>query len=557
MSSSTQDDCAALKEAFPALVPSGSGDCCINSTTGAFDLSSRRNSGITCRQGRIIAIDLSSRTLRTTPPLPSLAPSLATLDQLEMLRIYNSSLTGTIPAYLGSLLNLRFLDLTIGSLSGSIPRELGNLPKLEHMDFSNNNLSSTVPAELANLTELRNLFLWRNAMYGNISPALVNLPQLAVPPPCPLPHTNSTAALKSDLRFNYFTGVLPIAVSRLRRRRIEDNCFTIVENATAYENTGMKQLSACESFYAAKGLTLTSFNISIASDRDTTSPPSPTPLPIAPIAGGAAAAALVLLIASILFVTFLRRRRQKPTLPPLPTYTSSTPTGLSPSPAPTTPAPTAYTKPKPAIDPTTGISSPHWTTFVTPIPSEKSSSALFTGSTTTRSAGFSTVMTRSDTATSSGAGDSKLGGAVGDVKRGEAVESEVKLMPVEPLQGPSPSPSPAARARIKALTPTEVGEALMGMGVGPGLAAALEDHGIDGVRLLQLTDAELVGMGISDRFQRELVVRSAGNLVAREVEKMEAEGTGMGAEGEGTRREVLELPEYSEEAAAEGEERGV
>ncbi|KAJ3089138.1 hypothetical protein HDU96_003855, partial [Phlyctochytrium bullatum] len=217
-SSSTQDDCAALEDAFPALVPSGSGDCCATSIPGGFNLSTERNSGITCRQGRIVAIDLSTRTLRIDT-LPTLAPSLATLDQLEMLRIYQSNLTGTIPAYLGSFSNLRFLDLTSGTLSGPIPRELGNLQRLESLDLSNNNLSSTLPSELTNLQALRNLFLRGNSLYGSIPSSLGQLPLLN----------------NLDIRSNYFNGAVPTSLSRLRRKKIEGNCFSSVENATAFD----------------------------------------------------------------------------------------------------------------------------------------------------------------------------------------------------------------------------------------------------------------------------------------------------------------------------------
>ncbi|KAJ3106034.1 hypothetical protein HDU96_008365, partial [Phlyctochytrium bullatum] len=78
-----------------------------------------------------------------------------------------------------------------------------------------------------------------------------------------------------------------------------------------------------------------------------------------------------------------------------------------------------------------------------------------------------------------------------------------------------------ARSRIATLSPAELGERLMRMGVGAGLVSALEENNIDGANLLLLTDADLVAMGIKEWYSRDLVLRKVANLVTSEKERVE------------------------------------
>ncbi len=70
-------------------------------------------------------------------------PSRATRVELS-----SESLTGTIPAALGSLLELTHLDLSANSLTGDIPRELGWLFNLEEIRLSGNSLTGCIPIAL-------------------------------------------------------------------------------------------------------------------------------------------------------------------------------------------------------------------------------------------------------------------------------------------------------------------------------------------------------------------------------------------------------------------------
>ena len=88
----------------------------------------------------------------------------------------SNNLTGTLPAGLGSLTQLRYLDLSGNNLSGDIPATLGNLTELYYLDLSANQLSGATP-DLSALTNLVVLDLSENDLAA--LPALSNsLPAL-------------------------------------------------------------------------------------------------------------------------------------------------------------------------------------------------------------------------------------------------------------------------------------------------------------------------------------------------------------------------------------------
>ncbi|MBT8363225.1 MAG: hypothetical protein KJP23_00870 [Deltaproteobacteria bacterium] len=66
--------------------------------------------------------------------------SLITLD--------SNQLTGSIPAELEDLSNLRELYLNSNQLTGGIPSELGNLYSLIHLILDHNRLTGTIPSQL-------------------------------------------------------------------------------------------------------------------------------------------------------------------------------------------------------------------------------------------------------------------------------------------------------------------------------------------------------------------------------------------------------------------------
>ena len=60
-------------------------------------------------------------------------------------------MTGSIPAELGDLTELKWLVLVGNQLTGSIPAELGDLTNLERLWLSSNELTGCVPVGLGDV----------------------------------------------------------------------------------------------------------------------------------------------------------------------------------------------------------------------------------------------------------------------------------------------------------------------------------------------------------------------------------------------------------------------
>ena len=99
--------------------------------------------------------------------------------RVTRLSLDTNNLSGTIPAELGSLSQLRHLAVRENSLSGSIPVELGNLTNLRTLYLSSNELSGTIPIELGNLTNLYTLWLFGNSFSGCEPESLYSLPDFS------------------------------------------------------------------------------------------------------------------------------------------------------------------------------------------------------------------------------------------------------------------------------------------------------------------------------------------------------------------------------------------
>ena len=119
------------------------------------------------------------------------------------LTLRDNGLTGSIPAELGQLPELRNLDLYYNTLSGSIPPELGDLDRLEQLDLSRNELSGSLPIELGKLSELQILDLRSNELSGPIPAELGDLDRLE----------------RLILGWNQFTGEIPVELGQLSELR--------------------------------------------------------------------------------------------------------------------------------------------------------------------------------------------------------------------------------------------------------------------------------------------------------------------------------------------------
>ena len=112
------------------------------------------------------------------------------------LTLADNRLTGSIPASLGDLTDLRRLYLYDNRLTGSIPASLSNLTNLEHLFLDANDLSLAIPSSLGRLANLTAVGLSRNRLAGRIPSSLGNLPNLG----------------QLDLHHNRLTGEIPAAL---------------------------------------------------------------------------------------------------------------------------------------------------------------------------------------------------------------------------------------------------------------------------------------------------------------------------------------------------------
>ncbi|MDE2663339.1 MAG: Ig-like domain-containing protein [Gemmatimonadota bacterium] len=84
-------------------------------------------------------------------------------------------LAGTIPAEIGSLVNLKSLNLELNGLTGPIPPEVGELTSLTTLDLGYNNLNGPITPVLHNLVDLERLRLARNHLTGSLPHELGSL----------------------------------------------------------------------------------------------------------------------------------------------------------------------------------------------------------------------------------------------------------------------------------------------------------------------------------------------------------------------------------------------
>lgn len=180
--------------------------------------------GTTCDAGHVTELRLSRNQLSGSLPaellnleqlrvlsvylnklVGALPPDLSRLPQLREVDFFNNQFTGSIPAQYGEFASLERLSLSDNKLTGAIPPELGGLSTLTHMWLGNNRLSGSIPPELGNLTNLRLLSISQTyQLSGAIPPELGNLSNLE----------------NLYLYSNVLTGPIPSELGRLSKLRI-------------------------------------------------------------------------------------------------------------------------------------------------------------------------------------------------------------------------------------------------------------------------------------------------------------------------------------------------
>ncbi len=145
----------------------------------------------TDRNGRVAELELNRNLLSG-----SLPAGLGSLPNLRILRMSGNNLEGSIPVGLSNLSALTNLELDDNNLSGSIPAELGHLTNLAWLDLSGNELSGPLPTGLSKLTSLTVVALSDNDLTGAFPWWLNGLDDLLI---LHLSGNNFTGCMPADL----------------------------------------------------------------------------------------------------------------------------------------------------------------------------------------------------------------------------------------------------------------------------------------------------------------------------------------------------------------------
>ena len=180
--------------------------------------------------GRVTGVNLYTQNLSGTLPA-----ELANLTNLRVLQLGGNQLRGNIPRSLGNLHQLETLSLRSNRLHGPIP-DLSRLANLQHLSISGNQMSGNIPDWLDKLTNLRVLSLWGNELSGEIPHSLGNLPNLqelylrSNRLSGPIPDLSRLTNLRElHLHHNQLSGELPHSLGSLTNLQelfLDDNQFT-------------------------------------------------------------------------------------------------------------------------------------------------------------------------------------------------------------------------------------------------------------------------------------------------------------------------------------------
>ncbi len=180
-----QGSAATDRAALEAVYRATGGDDWTNNTSWLSNAPLEDWYGVEVTDGRVTGLrlggwDETARRYVDNGLTGSLPAELGTLSQLRWVEIGgNSGLTGRIPAELGNLARLESLNLQSNWLTGSIPAALGHLTELEFLGLDGNALTGSIPAELGNLSRPRLLGFSGNLLTGPLPPEFGNLTSLA------------------------------------------------------------------------------------------------------------------------------------------------------------------------------------------------------------------------------------------------------------------------------------------------------------------------------------------------------------------------------------------
>lgn len=172
--------------------------------------------------GEMKTMDLGSN--RLTGGLP---PELGQLLKLAELSLDGNQLTGSIPVELADMINLESLNLAANQITGSIPPGLGRLDKLKVLHLQENDLTGGIPPELGRLTGLETIRLDNNRLTGALSPTLGQWTRLThlglhdnqltgtIPPEL----GQLASVVRFELHNNQLSGSVPVELGQLTAMR--------------------------------------------------------------------------------------------------------------------------------------------------------------------------------------------------------------------------------------------------------------------------------------------------------------------------------------------------
>lgn len=179
---------------------------------------------------------LSSSYIGEALPDEDIIIDANTFQNIQLLAIGASKLTGKVPSWIEKLRNLEVLDLSFNRLVGSIPEWLGNFPSLFYVDLSNNRISGKFPTQLCRLPALMSpqildpaklsflalpVFVApnnaTNQQYNQLSslPPAIYLGNNTISGTIPLEIGQLKVILVLDLSNNSFSGSIPDTISNL------------------------------------------------------------------------------------------------------------------------------------------------------------------------------------------------------------------------------------------------------------------------------------------------------------------------------------------------------
>lgn len=168
--------------------------------------------------GRVSGLDLSKNQL--TGSIPA---ELALLTNLKGLWLDKNQLTGSIPVELALLANMGAISLSENQLTGTIPAKLGQLTTLEGLWLNGNQFTGSIPIELALSTKMTSLNLSNNQLTGSIpvelgrltSMMVLNLSNNQLTGSIPIELGQLTNLMLLNLSTNQLTGTIPVKFAQL------------------------------------------------------------------------------------------------------------------------------------------------------------------------------------------------------------------------------------------------------------------------------------------------------------------------------------------------------